>query len=53
MFMVRMGEKLNACRVSVGKPERKGPLGRPRKRWKDNVEMCLKNYDEREMTGFV
>jgi hypothetical protein len=47
-----MGEKLNAYRVSVGKPEGKGPLGRPRKRWKGN-EMCLKKYDERERTGFV
>ena len=49
MFIVRMGEKLNAYRVSVGKPEGKRQLGRPRKRWKGNVEMCLKKYErERE-----
>jgi hypothetical protein len=48
-----MGEKLNVYRVSVGKPEGKGPLRRPRKRWKGNVEMCLKKYDERERTGFI
>jgi hypothetical protein len=28
-------------RVLVGKPERKRPLGRPRCRWKDNIEMDL------------
>jgi hypothetical protein len=28
-------------RVLVGKPERKGPLGRPRRRWKDNIKMDL------------
>jgi len=52
VFMVRM-EKLNAYRVSVGKPEGKGPLGRPRNRWRGNVEMCLKKYDERERTGLI
>jgi hypothetical protein len=26
-------------RVWVGKPERKGPLGRPRRRWEDNIKM--------------
>jgi hypothetical protein len=28
--------------VSVGKPERKRPLGRPRHRWEDNTEMVLR-----------
>jgi hypothetical protein len=28
-----MGEKRNACRILVGKPERKRPLRRPRRRW--------------------
>jgi hypothetical protein len=27
----------------VGKPERKAPLGKPRRRWKDNIEMDLQN----------
>jgi len=27
------------CRVLVGKPEGKGPLGRPRRRWVDNIRM--------------
>jgi hypothetical protein len=36
----RMGEKGNACRL-VGKPEGKGPLGRPRRRWVYNIRMEL------------
>jgi hypothetical protein len=31
--VARMGEKRNAYRIMVGKPEDKGPLGRPRCRW--------------------
>jgi hypothetical protein len=36
-----MGEKKNAYRVLMGKPERKRPLGRPRRRWVDNIRMDL------------
>jgi hypothetical protein len=36
-----MGEKRNAYRLLVGKPERKRPLGRPRSRWVDNIKMDL------------
>jgi hypothetical protein len=32
----------NACRVLVGKPERKRPLGRHRRRWEDNIKMDFK-----------
>jgi hypothetical protein len=35
------GEKRNAYRLFVGKPERKRPLGRPRRRWVDNIIMYL------------
>jgi hypothetical protein len=31
--VARMGEKRNACKLLVGKPEGKRPLGRPRRRW--------------------
>jgi hypothetical protein len=35
------GEKRNVYRLLVGKPERKRPLGRPRRRWIDNIRMDL------------
>jgi len=33
--VVRMGDERGVCRVLVGKPEGKRPLGRPRRRWVD------------------
>jgi hypothetical protein len=33
---------MNACRLLVGKPEGKKPLGRPRCRWADNIKMDLR-----------
>jgi hypothetical protein len=39
--VARMGEK-NAYRIFVGKPEGKRPLGRPRRRWVDNIKMNLR-----------
>jgi hypothetical protein len=36
-----MGEGRGVYRVLVGKPEGKRPLGRPRRRWKDNIKMDL------------
>jgi hypothetical protein len=39
--VARMGENRNAYRLLVGKPEEKRPLGRPRRRWVDNIRMDL------------
>ena len=35
--VTRMGERRGVHRVLVGKPEGKRPLGRPRRRWEDNI----------------
>jgi hypothetical protein len=37
-----MEEKRNAYRILVGKPEVKRQLGRPRRRWVDNIKMDLR-----------
>jgi hypothetical protein len=39
--VARMGEKRNMYRLLVGKPEGKRPLGRPGRRWIDNIKMDL------------
>ena len=39
--MAHMGEGRVVQRVLVGKPEEKRPLGRPRRRWEDNIKMDL------------
>ena len=39
--MACMGEGRGVHRVLVGKPEGKKPLGRPRHRWEDNINMYL------------
>ena len=40
--MARMGEGRGVHRVLVGKPEGKRSLGRPRRRWEDNIKMDLR-----------
>jgi hypothetical protein len=37
-----MGENMNEYRILVGMPEGKRPLGRPRRRWVDNIKMVLR-----------
>jgi len=37
----RVDDRRGVCRVFVGKPEVKRPLGRPRRRWENNIEMDL------------
>ena len=41
MWHVR-GDGRDACRALVGIPQRKIPLGRPRRRWEDNIRMDLR-----------
>jgi hypothetical protein len=40
--VANMGEKRNACRILVGKPEGKRPLGRPRRKCMDNIKIYLR-----------
>ena len=39
--MARMGERRGVYRVLVGKSKGKRPLGRPRRRWEDNIKMDI------------
>jgi hypothetical protein len=39
--IAQMGEERGMYRVLVEKPDRKKPLGRPRRRWEDNIKMDL------------
>jgi hypothetical protein len=47
-----IGEKSNAHRLLVGKPEGKRPTGRPRRRWVDNIKMDLRE-DWMGWIGFI
>jgi hypothetical protein len=40
--VARIGEKRNAYRILVGKPGGRRPLGRPRRRWVDNIKIDLR-----------
>jgi hypothetical protein len=40
--VARMGERRGAYRALVGKREGRRPLGRPRRRWEDNIKMDLR-----------
>ena len=44
--MARMGEGRGAHRVVVGKPEGRRSLGRPRRRWEDNIKLDLQEVGE-------
>jgi hypothetical protein len=39
--VARVGEGRGVCRILVGKPEAKRPLGRLRRRWEDNIRVDL------------
>jgi hypothetical protein len=39
--VARMGEDIGVHRMLVRKPEEKRPLGRPRRRWEDNIKIDL------------
>jgi hypothetical protein len=49
--VARMGEERGVYRVLVGKPEGNRPLGRPRRRWEDNIRMIIKKWHVGVWTG--
>jgi hypothetical protein len=51
--VAQMGEKRNAYRILVGKPEEKRPLRRPRHRWVDNIKMDLREIEWGNMDWIV
>jgi hypothetical protein len=40
-----MGEGRGTYRILVGRPEGRRPLGRPRRRWEDNIKMDLQEVE--------
>jgi hypothetical protein len=51
--VARMGEGRGVYRVLVGRLESKRPLGRPRRRWEDNIKMDLREIGIDEVNGFI
>jgi hypothetical protein len=51
--VARLGEKGNVYRLLAGKPEGKRPLGRPRRRWIDNIKMDLLEIGVSVVAGLV
>ena len=41
--MTRVGKRRGAYKILVGKPEGKRPLGRPKRRWEDDIKMDLQD----------
>ena len=50
--VARIGERKGVCRVLVGKPEGKRPLGKHRRRWEDNIKMDLQKVGREVMDWF-
>jgi hypothetical protein len=51
--VARMGKGRNLCRILVGKPEGRRPLGRPRRRWEDGINMDLREIGWGVWSGFT
>ena len=49
--VARIWQRRGVYRVLVGKPEGKRPLGRPRRRWEDNIKMNLQEVEWGAWTG--
>ena len=49
----RKGDRRDVYRVLVGKPEGMRPIGRPRRRWEDNIKMDLQEVRSGGWTGLI
>jgi hypothetical protein len=49
--VARVGKIINLYNTLVGKPKRKRPLGRPRRRWEDNVRMDIRETGWESVDG--
>jgi hypothetical protein len=43
----------NAYKILVGKPEGRRPLGRPRRRWENNIKLILRKWSSRVWIGLM
>jgi hypothetical protein len=50
-YVARIGERRCVYMVLVGNPEGKRPLGRPRRRWEDNIKIYFRKWDVGVWTG--
>jgi hypothetical protein len=50
--VTQLGEGRGVYSVLVGRPESKSPLGRPKRRWEDNIKMDLGRQGSIGRTGF-
>jgi hypothetical protein len=48
-----MGKSRGACRTFVVKPEGKRPLGKPRRKWEDNIHTSLQEIGWGKSTVFI
>jgi hypothetical protein len=53
VLLVKGSEGRGAYRVLVGRPEGRRPLGRPRRRWEDNIKMVLQEVGWGAWTGLI
>jgi hypothetical protein len=55
VHVARVGEMRHAYRISLGKTKEKKPLGKPRRRWDDNLKMDLQEMGSGtyEYTGLI
>jgi hypothetical protein len=51
--VARMGEGRGAYRILVGRPEGRRPLGRPRRRWENNIKMDLQDMRWGAWSGLI